>query len=283
MKKNLFKRLALITVLFLSATIASAHDFEVDGIFYNKNEDDTTVSVTYKGDSGSSYDEYSGSVTIPASVTYSGKTYSVTSIGKRAFRGCCGLTAVEIPNSVTSISEGAFVSCHGLTAVEIPNSVTSIGAEAFEDCRGLEAVSIGNSVSFIGFGVFWDCRGLTAVEIPNSVTTIGDFAFAGCVGLNTIKVQSGNQTYDSRDNCNAIIETASNMLRIGCKCTLIPSTVTSIGNYAFIGCSGLTAVEIPNSVTSIGDSAFEGCRGLTAVEIPNSVTSIGKLAFYLCI
>ncbi|MEE0906678.1 MAG: leucine-rich repeat protein [Muribaculaceae bacterium] len=111
MKKNLFKRLALITVLFLSATIASAHDFEVDGIFYNKNEDDTTVSVTYKGDSGSSYDEYSGSVTIPASVTYSGKTYSVTSIGKRAFRGCCGLTAVEIPNSVTSISEGAFFGC----------------------------------------------------------------------------------------------------------------------------------------------------------------------------
>ena len=130
MKKNLFKRLALITVLFLSATIASAHDFEVDGIFYNKNEDDTTVSVTYKGDSGSSYDEYSGSVTIPASVTYSGKTYSVTSIGKRAFRGCCGLTAVEIPNSVTTIGSCAFSCCNNLQMV-IYNAKNCSGPSSF--------------------------------------------------------------------------------------------------------------------------------------------------------
>lgn len=305
MKQNIFKRLALVAVLLFSATTASAHDFEVDGIFYNKNEDGNTVSVTFQGNEDYSYDEYSGSVTIPASVTYSGTTYSVTtigqsafsrcytltsvnipnsvtSIGKYAFYDCSGLTAVEIPNSVTSIGDNAFSVCRALTEVEIPNSVTTIGSLAFYYCSGLSAVSIGNSVSFIGFGAFWGCSGLTAVEIPNSVTTIGDYAFYDCVGLNSIKVQSGNQTYDSRDNCNAIIETASNTLHIGCKSTLIPNSVTSIGNYAFIDCSGLTAVEIPNSVTSIGDSAFDGCRGLTAVEIPNSVTTIGSCAFWYC-
>ena len=306
MKSTLFFRAALVAALLYSAATASAHDFEVNGIFYNKNEDGTTVSVTYKGDYAYSYvGEYSGSVTIPASVTYSGKTYSVTSIGDYAFSNCSGLTAVEIPNSVTSIGISAFEDCSGLTAVEIPNSVTSIGNEAFYRCSGLTAieipnsvtsigneafygcsglttVSIGNSVTSIGGGAFDGCSGLTAVEIPNSVTSIGNYAFTGCSGLNTIKVQSGNQTYDSRDNCNAIIETATNTLLTGCKSTVIPNSVTSIGNHAFYGCSGLTAVEIPNSVTSIGYYAFRGCSGLTAVEIPNSVTSIGYYAFRGC-
>ena len=115
MKKNFFKRLALITVLFLSATIASAHDFEVNGIFYNKNEDGTTVSITYKGNTYNSYDEYSGKVTIPSEVTQEGTTYSVTSIGNCAFEWCSGLTAVEIPNSVTSIGNYAFYGCFGMS------------------------------------------------------------------------------------------------------------------------------------------------------------------------
>ena len=113
MKQKLFGRLAAAAVLLLSAATATAHDFEVNGIFYNKNEDENnTASVTYKGSSYDAYaNEYSGAVTIPSEVTYEEITYSVTSIGKRAFRGCCGLTAVEIPNSVTSISEGAFRLC----------------------------------------------------------------------------------------------------------------------------------------------------------------------------
>lgn len=157
MKQRLFGRLvAVAAVLLLGAATASAHDFEVDGIYYNINSDGTSVSVTFKGSSYDSYsNEYSGAVTIPATVTYSGKTYSVTSIGDSAFDGCSGLTSVKIPNSVKSIGKYAFYGCSGLTSVEIPNSVTSIGE-----------------------GTFWYCSGLTSVVIPNSVTSIGNSAFS---------------------------------------------------------------------------------------------------------
>ncbi len=114
------------------------------------------------------------------------------------------------------------------------------------------------------------------------MTSIGISAFNGCSGLTSIKVQEENANYDSRENCNAIIETGSNKLIAGCKNTVIPNSVTSIGNYAFSGCSGLTSITIPNSVTSIGNTAFQGCSGLTSITIPNSVTSIGESAFYGC-
>ena len=123
---------------------------------------------------------------------------------------------------------------------------------------------------------------MTSVTIPNSITSIGKYAFSRCYGLTSLVVDKNNGTYDSRNNCNAIIETSTNNLIVGCKNTTIPNSVTSIGEHAFEDCSRLTSVTIPNSVTSIGYGAFYNCSGLTSVTIGNSVTSIGYGAFSNC-
>ena len=190
---------------------------------------------------------------------------NVTSIGSSAFRGCSGLTSVTIPNSVTSIGSSAFYNCYRLTSVTIGNSVTSIGGSAFSGCSGLTSVTIPNSVTSIGSSAFYNCYRLTSVTIGNSVTSIGGSAFRGCSGLTSVVVEKGNSFYDSRENCSAIIETASNTLIFGSNNTNIPNSVTSIGNNAFSDCSGLTSITIPNNLTSIGSSAFSGCSGLTSV------------------
>lgn len=169
-----------------------------------------------------------------------------------------------------------------IKTIIIAEGVTSIGRCAFYGCSGLTSITISNSVKNIGNYAFQDCSGLTAITIPSNVTSIEDNAFYRCGGLTTITVADGNTKYDSRDNCNAIIETATNELVRGCQNTAIPNSVTSIGDKAFELCSGLTSVTIPNSVSSIGEGAFADCRGLTSITIPNNVTSIGDEAFYGC-
>ena len=192
---------------------------------------------------------------------------SVISIGDYAFLNCTSLASVIIPDSVISIGDYAFRFCSGLTSVEIPNSVTYIGNYAFYGCTGLTSVGIPNSVTYIGFFAFANCTGLTSIEIPNSVTYIKGSTFNSCSGLASIVVAPGNTVYDSRDNCNAIIETSTNTLVAGCMNTVIPNTVTTIGNNAFYGCTGMTSVTIPSSVTTIGNNAFYECTGLESITV----------------
>lgn len=196
--------------------------------------------------------------------------------------GLTGLTYIAIPNSVTSIGTYAFYGCTGLTSIEIPNFVTTIGTYAFQNCTGLTSMTIPNSVTTIGSSAFYGCSGMTSLTIGKSVSSIGSNAFYGCNELTSIVVYSENQKFDSRNNCDAIIETATNTLFYGCKNTIIPKTVTTIGEYAFYGCTGLTSIPIPNSVKKIGNSAFSGCTGLTSLVVPYSVTTIGSSAFYGC-
>ena len=237
---------------------------EVGGITY-KLISETAAEVI----AGTS--KYTGNITIPSEVTIDGNKFTVSRIGEKAFYECTGLTSVVIPNSVTTIGNYAFQGCTGLTSITIPNSVTSIGANAFESCRGLTgSLTIPNSVTSIGSDAFYSCSGFTGnLVIPNSVTSIGSFAFCGCSGLANITVESGNTVYDSRDNCNAIIETATNTLISGCKNTIIPNSVTTIGKSAFFKCNSLSSVVIPNKVSNIGNAAFYGCTGLTSVTSQN--------------
>ncbi len=308
MKRKLFNLfLALAVSVGSVCAEVTIDEVTIDGIVYRLNG--STAEVAAKSTSLPSYYGYSGSIVIPSKVDYKNKSYSVTSIGWRAFYGCC-VTSVTIGKNVRSIRSEAFDGCNCLTSVvwnakwcrgynmndeEISivfgKQVTSFTfgeeVEAIPQgfCSGmtkLTSITIPNSVTSIGKHAFSDCSSLTSVTIGNSVTSIGDGAFSNCTGLTSIIVESGNSTYDSRNNCNAIIETATNTLIAGCQATTIPNSVTSIGNGAFSNCTGLTSITIPNSVTSIGKSAFFRCTGLTSITIPTSVTSIGQYAFSSC-
>ena len=236
------------------------------------------------------------SITIPASVTSIGSKafYGCTNlpditlparlatIGSEAFADCTGFTSITIPGSVTSIGSKAFNGCTHLASIEIASGVTSIGSGAFYGCTGLSSITLPATVTSMGSEAFYGCTALTGITIPAGVSSISVYAFEGCTSLASISVVAENETFDSRDNCNAIINSDDNTLILGCKNSIIPDGVTSIGDHAFYECSGLTSVTIPAGVTSIANHAFDKCTGLTSIEIPASVTSIGDRAFSAC-
>ena len=267
--KNL-KSIFLFAALLLVGLSAGAYSFEVDGIYYDINSDQTTVSVTYR--EGYADDVYTGNIVIPSSVTYNGNTYSVTSIGIVTFWDCRNLTSISIPNSVTSIGEFAFNNCTSLTSIEIPNSVTSIDAYAFLGCSGLTSVIIPNSITSISEGAFRNCTSLTSATIPNSVTSIGESAFNSCSSLTSIEIPNSVTSIgeDAFAFCSSLTSAT------------IPNSVTSISADAFFRCKSLTSITIPNSITYIDKYAFYDCENLTNITIPNSVTYIGPSAFYYC-
>ncbi|MBO5788082.1 MAG: leucine-rich repeat domain-containing protein, partial [Bacteroidaceae bacterium] len=304
--KHLFTALLLMV-----ATVATAHDFEVDGIYYAIiSSTNKTVEVTFKGNSSSYYDEYRGNVVIPKNVTYNNETYNITSIGDEAFYGCSALTSVTIGNSVTSIGWGAFEDCTWLRSITIPNSVTSIGISAFSGTAWLNNqpdgviyagkvlykyngtmpentnITINEGTLGIADYAFDGCIGLTSITIPNSVTSIGNSAYSGCTGIKEVHISDlaawcgiDFENYNSNP-----LYYAHNLYLNGELVTelVIPDSVNEIKGRAFSYCTGLTSVTIGNSVTIIGEGAFRDCSALTSVTIGNSVTSIGWEAFEDC-
>ena len=236
------------------------------------------------------------SIIIPKSVSYIGERAfsncrnlrsiilpdSLTQIGNSAFSYCETLTEITIPDSVTHIGDEVFTDCYCLANITIPNSITHIGNKAFLSCNNLTSITIPDSVTYIGDKAFFYCVALTEITIPDSVTHIGKHAFEGCRGMTVIRVSGNNPIFDSRENCNAIIETASNTLLVGCKNTIIPDSISRIGDYAFYSCEALTEIAIPDSVKQIGDFAFYGCKDLNSITIPRFATHIGSHAFSGC-
>jgi hypothetical protein len=222
------------------------------------------------------------------------------------------LSSYKIKNGTKIISPEAFSSCEELESIIIPSSVEVIGPDAFKNCTKLNKIMLPDSLKIIGIQAFKGCSSLESIRIPASVISIGkynypnfhvygeeipglsnvmlraevgksyDDPFSECNGLNRIEVADGNKIYDSRDNCNALIETASNTLLHGCKSTIIPETVKSIGPSAFEGCSGLFSISFPESITSIDDYAFRLCTNLKKIDLPSSIKSIGRAAFLGC-
>lgn len=187
-----------------------------------------------------------------------------------------GCQYTVIPNTVTKLGTEAFYSCSNptFTSIVIPNSVHTIGKKAFYFCNYLTSVSLDESLEVIGEEAFNSCHHLSSITISASVNSIDESAFVFCEDLLHIEVDANNMTYDSRNNCNAIIETNTNRLIAGCQNTVIPRTVTALGHHAFEGCKELTSIIIPPSVTSIGGLTFYNCSALTNVYVLNSNTSL---------
>ena len=310
------KKIQIIFLLLVASINVYADNYDFSAVcstgqtlYYNFTSD-STVSVTYpQTSSGNDYylghPKPAGYLIIPDSVIYGGTTYRVTGIGANAFYYCSSIDTLLIGNEVTSIGSQAFYHCSGIDSLLIGNKVTSIGFEAFYGCWGIHRLVIPNSVTFISAYAFKGCH-IDSLYIGSGVTTIGNEAFFGCSMLKYMHYNARNLNMSNFVNSDYLgspfHNTPTNYFRTlvigdsvrtipsGCffgrssidSIIVIPDSVTSIGGWAFSGCSGIGSLYIGSGVTTIPQSAFSGCSSIHRLVIPNSVTSIGQSSFYGC-
>ena len=234
-------------------------------------------SSTFNGCSGLT------SISIPDSVLSIGAIFNLTSNNGNGPFGstsrtlaCYNLVSVELGDSVEIIGNGTFQNCSNLTSINLPDSLIGIGGGGFRYCSSLSSITFPNSLEGIGSMSFRNCDSLSSINVPASVTFIGRSAFANCSSIVSISVDPNNPVFDSRDNCNAIISSATNELAYGCVNTVIPNTVTSIGNNAFNGHTTLASISIPSSVTKIDEFAFQNCSSCMTFDF-SSATAVPTL------
>ena len=278
MKRNTLRAEKSILLIFAMLIPLFANgQVKINDIWYKLSLDSKTAKVT------SSNSAYVGDIIIPPSIIYQGNVYAVTGIEHSAF-SYSNITSVSLPESLTTIEGSAFRACTKLTSITIPSSVEKIDQEAFYYCKSLAYLIIpqNSRLRTIVSYAFEECDSLASVFIPSSVEEIGMMAFSGINNLSSLVVDEHNMFYDSRNNCNAIIETSSNKLISGCNTTIIPEGVTSIGENAFRGCTNMTSITIPGSVLKIGYQAFLKCENLSSVNILEGVNSLESSTFKDC-
>ncbi len=284
--------------------IKETNKFMADGIYYNVTGTNT-VEVTFRDQN---YNYYSGNITIPSSVTFAGKTYTVTAVGRSAFRSSPDLISVNIPSTVTLIDYGAFYECTALTSISIPNSVTALGEFCFMYCEHLANVTLSNNLTSIPRQCFTYCTSLTSITIPGSVKEIFYFAFYNCESMQFVTIQEGVEAIwnSAFESCLAL------------ESIMIPASVTTIEESALADCVSLSAInvnsanthyrsldgvlytaamdsllqypsgksgaffQVPDGVKVIARDAFYRCANLESVTLPEGLTTIGVWAFGYC-
>ncbi len=270
---TIMEKLSLIIIAMLLPLLAAAESVTIDNLVYDLNTDGT-AKVAQQNTS------LAGEIVIPSEVVYNEISYTVTAIVDEAFSQSA-ITSILIPSSIASIGENCFSECWELKSVSLPTSITVLPVGCFYDCVSLDSITIPASVEIIGDNCFFQCYSLGALNIPHSVKSIGSGILVRCDQVASVTVEDGNTVYDSRDNCNAIIETATGTMIAACPKATIPQGVTALGSDCFMGLS-IKSIDIPTSVTSLGDRCFSWCEGLTYINLPANLTSIGEMCFSYC-
>lgn len=217
--------------------------------------------------------EYEGDITIPPTIEYAGKHYTVVRIGNQAFNNADKMTSISLPNTITSIGKDAFDNCDKLYDITLPSSVKTIEASAFAYCYNLKNVSLNEGLETIENQAFYNCcNALTSIILPSTLKSIGYQAFQSCSQLKTIRIPNSVTSigYGLFSGCSTLTNVT------------LPATLADIPRATFYDCKSLRSINIPSTVKSIGQNAFYNCDALTSVTIPEGVETLGNQVFFAC-